>query len=398
MASIPGSHYDIFAPKQSVSFGVTADPNTLPPPVSGDFNLEVITNASGTGSFATAAGYQGLAILSTNGNVLTALHGNYGVVDAGANDLVMLGDGSESIGGAFGDTLVGGTGLSQFLDAHLGGQSVIGGSGGGETIWGGAGDTIQGSAGANVTIGGVAGDTVIGGSSGNEFIDGSRGNQSITGGNGANDSIWGGPGDTISIGNASNVTVGGNGDTLIGGNAGNQFIDGSAGSTSIVGGSGGNETIWGGVGDTIQGGSGGNETIAGVSGETITGGAANTFFDATSGNESIVAGSGNSTIWGGAHDTVQGASGSGSALIGFAGGNETFWDNGATSNGHDSVSTFSQPGGDRVSLNSATDTIANVLGSATTDGAGNTTVTLHDGSTITFIGISGVNSGFFTTH
>jgi hypothetical protein len=58
MASIPGSHYDIFAPGQTVNFGVTADPNTVPPPVPGDFNLEVITNATGTGSFATAAGYQ----------------------------------------------------------------------------------------------------------------------------------------------------------------------------------------------------------------------------------------------------------------------------------------------------------------------------------------------------
>jgi hypothetical protein len=61
------------------------------------------------------------------------------------------------------------------------------------------------------------------------------------------------------------------------------------------------------------------------------------------------------------------------------------------------VSTFSQAGGDRVSLNSATDTIANVVGTASTSG-GNTTVTLHDGSTITFIGISGVNNTFFTTH
>ena len=84
-------------------------------------------------------------------------------------------------------------------------------------------------------------------------------------------------------------------------------------------------------------------------------------------------------------------------MIGFAGGNETLWDNGVTSTGHDSVSTFSQAAGDRVSLNGATDTIANVLGTATTS-AGNTTVTLHDGSTITFIGIGSINSGFFTTH
>ncbi|HEY4473178.1 MAG TPA: hypothetical protein VGN21_18545 [Stellaceae bacterium] len=201
------------------------------------------------------------------------------------------------------------------------------------------------------------------------------------------------------------MTIGGvTGDTIIGsssvfgGNFRNELIDGSGGSQSIVGGSGsGNETIWGGAGDTIQGGSGGNETIAGVSGETITGGVANTFFDPTSGNESIVAGGGDTTVWGGAHDTVQGISG-GSALIGFAGGNETFWDDGSTSGRHDSISTFSQPGGDRVSLNSATDTPGGVAGTAVTDGSGNTTITLHDGSTITFIGISSINNTFFTTH
>src|SRR5438477_5031179 len=310
MASIPGSHYDIFAPNQTVDMALTYDANSAAPPVSGEFNLEIVINSTGTGNYPTPPGYQGVLIETPPGKgfppTLTMLHGNYGLVDGAGNDRIFLGDGSESIGGALGDTLAGGTGLNQFLDGHLGNQSILGGSGGNETIWGGPGDTIRG-------------------------------------------------------------------------------------------GSGGNETIGGAPGDTIQGGSGGNETIAGVSGETITGGAANTFFDATSGNESIVAGSGNSTIWGGAHDTIQGASGGGSALMGFAGGNETLWDNGSTTTGHDSVSTFSQAGGDRVSLNSATDTIATVVGTASTSG-GNTTVTLHDGSTITFIGISGVNNTFFTTH
>src|SRR6266480_3581167 len=292
MASIPGSHYEIFAPGQTVNFGLTYDANSFAPPVPGEFNLEVIINATGTGNYPTPPGYQGVLIESVPGKTIpptvTMLHGDYGLIDAGGNDRIFLGDGSESVQGASGDTLAGGTGLNQFLDAHLGNQSVTGGSGG-------------------------------------------------------------------------------------------------------------TETIWGGPGDTIHGGSGGNETLAGVSGETITGGAANTFFDATAGNDSILAGGGNSTMFGGAHDTVQGVSG-GSASIGFAGGNETFWDDGATAGRHDSISTFSQAGGDRVSLNSLTDTPAGVAGTAVTDGSGNTTVTLHDGSTITFIGISTINNTFFTTH
>ena len=342
MASIPGSHYDVFAGNQTVNFGVTPDPNNVPPPVSGNFNLEVVTNATGTGSFLTAPGYQGLAILSTDGHTLTALHGNYAVVDNGGSDSIFAGDGNFSIGGAAGDTITGGTG-NNFIDAHLGNQSVVGGSAGNETIFSGIGDTIQGGAG-NVTIGGMAGDTITGGT-GNALIDGHLGNQSITGG------------------------------------------------------SAGNETIWGGAGDTIQGGAG-NVTIGGMAGDTITGGSGNTFIDADLGNQSVVGGSGNTTIWGGAGDTIQGASGTGSALIGFAGGNQTLWDNGATSTGSDSVFGFNQAAGDRVSLNSATDTTANVLATATADAGGNAVLHLNDGSSVTLLGVSvaSLNSSFFTTH
>ena len=401
MVSIPGSHYDVFAPGQGVNIATTYNPPSIAPPVPGEFNLEVIINSTGTGNYTIAPGYQGLAIESVPGKVvpptLTLLHGDYGVVDSGSNDLIILGDGAESVGGAVGDTLAGGTGLNQFLDAHLGNQSVTGGSGGTETIWGGTGDTIRGGSGGNETISGRPGDTIIGGSGGNEFIDGSSGSQSITGGSGGDESIWGGVGDTIRGGSAGNETIGGHtGDTIVGGSGGFEFIDGTTGSQSITGGSGGNESIWGALSDTIHGGTAGNETIGGVAGETIIGGTANTFIDVSGGNASVLAGGGNSTIWSGAHDTVQGLSG-GSALIGFAGGNETFWDDGATSGRHDSISTFNQAGGDRVSLNSSTDTIANVVGTASTSG-GNTTVTLHDGSTITFIGVSSLNNTFFTTH
>jgi hypothetical protein len=414
MALVLGSTYDIFVTSAKAIFiGVTTDPNNPPPPVLGEFNLEVILYGNHSLFFTMAPGYQGLAVMETPGGAtFSALQGDFGIVDAGVNDRIRAGAGNVSILGAPGDTLQGGAGGRQFLDAHLGNQLVVGGNSGNETIWGGPGDVVLGDAGANVTIAGIS-DTIIGffdlrARIGTEFIDGSRGNESIVGGRG-DATIWGGPGDTIQGGSGGNVTIGGApGDTIIagvpfdsiiGGPSANEFIDGSAGNQSITGGVRGNETIWGGPGDTIQGGSAGNETIAGVSGETIVGGMATTFFDATSGNESIIAGGGgNSTIWGGAHDTIQGASASGSALIGFAGGNETFWDDGATSGRHDSISTFNQPGGDRVSLNSATDTPGGVAGTAVTDGSGNTTVTFSDGSTLTFIGISGVNNTFFTTH
>src|SRR5258707_3429725 len=192
MASIPGSHYNVFVSNQIVNFGMTTDPNNVPAPVAGNFNLEVITNASGTGSFSTASGYQGLAIISTNGSVFTAAHGSYGVQDTGGNDRIFAGDGNGSIQGAAGDTITGGASGSQFLDADLGNQLVLGGTGGNEKNWGGTRDTIIGGAG-NVTIGGTSGDTITGGT-GNYFIDAHVRNQSGVGGPGDNETLGGGAG------------------------------------------------------------------------------------------------------------------------------------------------------------------------------------------------------------
>src|SRR5437879_706353 len=193
MASIPGSHYDIFAPNQTVDMALTYDANSAAPPVSGEFNLEIVINSTGTGNYPTPPGYQGVLIETPPGKgfppTLTMLHGNYGLVDGAGNDRIFLGDGSESIGGALGDTLAGGTGLNQFLDGHLGNQSILGGTAGTETIWGGPGDTIRG------------------GSGGNEFIDGARGNQSIVGGSGGNETIWGGADDTIQGGSGSGAAL-----------------------------------------------------------------------------------------------------------------------------------------------------------------------------------------------
>ena len=77
MPNIPGTNYNVFVTTgQTIKFGVTSDPNNPPSPVPGDFNLEVVVNATGTGTYSTAPGYQGLAILSTvsTSRVTHALH------------------------------------------------------------------------------------------------------------------------------------------------------------------------------------------------------------------------------------------------------------------------------------------------------------------------------------
>ena len=292
-----------------------------------------------------------------------------------------------------------GDGRDLFVNAMGGNQLVIGASSGNETVWTGAGDTIIGG-GANATIGGVPGVTIIGGYGGNQFIDASQGHQSVIGGSGGNETIWGAASDTIRGGSGGNETIGGvPGETIIGGSGANVFINAMNGNQSIVGGSAGNLTVWTGAGDTIRGGSGDNETIGGVAGVTILGGSGgNEFFDGHLGGQSITGGGGNTTVWGGTGDTIQGASGTGSATIAFGVAHtaEILWDDGATSSGSDTVYNFSQSAGDRISL-SSNDSISSVVASAA-QSAGNTIIHLHDGSSITLIGVTAVDNTFFTTH
>jgi Ca2+-binding RTX toxin-like protein len=146
------------------------------------------------------------------------------------------GDAAVTIGGGQYDTIIGGTGTER-IDGWLGHQLIIGGTTGDEMLIGARTDTIQG------------------GSGGNEFIDVTAGYQQITGGTGGNETIWGGPGDTINGGGGANVTIGGVAFDTITGGSGTEFIDGSLGNQLITAGSG-NETIWGGAGDTITAGAG----------------------------------------------------------------------------------------------------------------------------------------------
>ena len=46
MASIPGGQYHFFASGQAVNVATTPDGTNLPPPVLGQFNLELVTSAS----------------------------------------------------------------------------------------------------------------------------------------------------------------------------------------------------------------------------------------------------------------------------------------------------------------------------------------------------------------
>src|SRR3954465_1273718 len=109
MARIPGSPYDIFITTgQRINFGITTDPDNPPPPVFGDFNLEVVlfdyNPIYGTPTPQTPVGYSGVVMLRTDNHVLVASHGDYRVVNTGGNHSIFGGDGNVSILGGIGDT------------------------------------------------------------------------------------------------------------------------------------------------------------------------------------------------------------------------------------------------------------------------------------------------------
>ena len=111
-----------------------------------------------------------------------------------------LAPGPQTVIGAAGDTITGGSG-ADLINAIAGPERITGGSGA-TTVWGGAGDMITGSTGAgSSTVIGAAGDTITGGS-GSDLINGTLGSQAITGGSGST-TVWGGPGDRITGGSGS---------------------------------------------------------------------------------------------------------------------------------------------------------------------------------------------------
>ena len=202
MASIPGGQFTFSAAHQPVNVVVAASGAALPPPIPGDFNLDVITSPIGT-SYPLPPGYQGVALLSQGGHELDMLRGSYSVAVTGSGDTVQGGTGN--------DTIIGGTGPELIYGGH--GNDLISGGTGPDTIYGGTGnDTIYGATGPELIHGGPGNDLISGGTgpdtiyggAGNDTIQGDTGPELIHGGPG-NDLISGGtPGRTRSHGGAGN--------------------------------------------------------------------------------------------------------------------------------------------------------------------------------------------------
>ncbi len=243
MATITGSQYSVYAPGgQQVNVVMTADGSNLPKAIAGEFNLEVITG--GVIPSGLPAGYQGVAVLSDNGQTIDMAYGNWA--------LNLTGD----------PTVIGGTG-SDTITAGSGPALIIGGSGA-DLIYGGNGpDTIEGGSGADTMYGGNGPDTMYGGN-GPDTMYGGNGPDTMYGGNGP-DMMYGGNGpDLIYAGNGNDTIQGGSGPDTIYAGSGVDLIKGGSGPETIVGGAG-NSTIQVGTGPTLiqDNGVAGHDTVVG---------------------------------------------------------------------------------------------------------------------------------------
>src|SRR5438270_5957791 len=163
MASVPGGQYTLFANGNNMNVVATPDGVGMPPPLAGLFNLELL--ASGSGPASIPAGYQGLAMLSPDGNTLNLVTGDYGVQVIGAGPhTVVAGTGNDTIYGGDGPTvIIGGSGADQIFGGS--GPDTIQGGSGPDTIYGGDGrNLIVAGTGAELIVGGNGKDTIIGGS------------------------------------------------------------------------------------------------------------------------------------------------------------------------------------------------------------------------------------------
>ncbi|HEX4366549.1 MAG TPA: LEPR-XLL domain-containing protein, partial [Rhodopila sp.] len=175
--------------------------------------------------------------------------GNDTITAGGGDDLIETGDGADQVEGGNGsDTIYGGTPNSPGVSINITSTKTVNAQGNStttdQTVYG---DTITG---------GTAGGNLIYGSFGSDLITAPGGHNTVFGGSDdfnvvvkpGPDSMWGGPA-TIST-SVPNVIEGeGSGNLLVGG-SGNDEIEGGGGSNTIVGG-GGNNLLIGGPGSNL---------------------------------------------------------------------------------------------------------------------------------------------------
>jgi Ca2+-binding RTX toxin-like protein len=342
----------------------------LPTLPAGGFGLAEI---DGGGDVNILANYEAVIDLANNPvSLISAAAGSQLVIASGTGDVTYAAEsGAETVYGGAGAMLAFGGAASLDFFCGTGAATIIGG-GGGNSVAGGAGTQLifgasslsyAGGAGAATIIGGGQGNTITGGS-GNLLLFGS-GAMTYTGNGGAATVIGGGGPLVASLGSGGGVAYG----SPNGGNA----LSTSGSSASVL--------VGGGSGDVLTAtGSGADVLVAGAGAETINGSAA-------TGNLVIFGGSGSDVLAGGSGNDLFLIEPGNETLTGGGGSNTyVFIDFGTTARtdiitdfnpAKDAIGLFgfgAEPGADAAALASATIS------------AGNTVVTLVDGTRIIFTG------------
>jgi hypothetical protein len=401
MASIAGSQF-VATAANPVNVVLTTDGTNLPPPVPGEFNLEVWTGGSPPSS--PASGYQGL-LVDYNGQYADMIAGAFALTDTGTG--------------------------GNYIQSDVNNQTIVGASGD-IIVTHGTGDSV--SATGNVVL--SYGDSTTGslGSGFNSFFDLSGNNDTITSGSGTNfvylegtdASVTGGSGsdtiiasststgDTITAGSGPALIYSLGQDNTITGGSGSDTINAVANDDSVTGGSGSLTTQIVGNDDTLVGGSGpmsalvvGNDNTVDLGGgsDTVTAfGNANTIAGGSGSGTISVYGNTNAVNIGSGPDaiTIDGANdsvnaGFGNATVDFIVGstNGAFVDNAADTY-NDTIVGFNNSAGDTIKLNGPDTASYAVAHQTPQNGGADTLVTLNDGSTILLKGVTNVSSGFFS--
>lgn len=382
MASIAGSQFDATA-GTPVNVVITSDGSSLPPPVPGDFNLEVWTG--GNPPTSPASGYQGL-LYDLDGLYANMISGAFALTDTGSGShYIVASDNSQTVVGASGDIIETlGTG-----DSVTGNSSVI--------IGEGSNSTFNLATGNNFFFGfGGNNDTVTGGPGNNYAFFAGTGN-TYTGGSG-NDTVMasvGSTGDSITAGSGNDLIYSLDQHNTIQGGSGSDTVEIFANNDSLAGGSGSLNAEVVGTGNTVTGGSGPDSILLVGNTNTVAGGSGADTITLYGNTNSVTIGSGPDAISIlGANDTVTAGAGNSSLDYIVTTSNATFVDSAATYN--DTIVGFDNSAGDTIHL-TGSDTSAYALAHQSSQNGGqDTLLTLNDGSTILLKGVTTASGGFFS--
>jgi hypothetical protein len=268
--------------------------------------------AAGIDSFSIAGG------LSTNVIEIDATFPNRITLNLiqggpGANTILGGTGGQELIfGGNAGDSIVA-RGPDEFISGGNGADSIAAGPGSETVVAGNGNDTIRGGTGSASINGGAGQDVLIGGS-GNDTLTAGSGNSILRAGSGNQELVGGSGTDQLKVksSTAMDTLVAGTGNSTLIANAGADSIDGSGGGDDLIQAMSGLDTVLGATGEM------GMDTILGASGDSITAGRRDIVTPSgianstTFSNESIPA---TANIYGAGHSTPPAPAGSGAGTL-----------------------------------------------------------------------------------